>query len=50
MRDLLFALVDPSENEPYQAFYITTAANAGQTMRWFPDTESARAWLKSRLK
>ena len=50
VRNMHFAVVDPSKNEAYKSFYITTAANAGQTMRWFPDIESARAWLKSQIK
>jgi hypothetical protein len=43
------AVVDRSENWDYKSFYETTAANAGQSMKWFIDIESARAWLKSRL-
>jgi hypothetical protein len=50
LRNLNFEVVDASSNEPYKSFYNTTAANAGQDMHWFPDIESARAWLKSRLK
>ena len=43
------AVVDRSENWDYKSFYETTATNAGQSMKWFTDIESARAWLKSRL-
>ncbi len=42
---MLLALVDTSTNEPYQSFYMTTASNVGQTLRWFPDKKAARAWL-----
>lgn len=43
------AVVDRPENLDYQSFYETTAANIGQSMKWFTDMESARAWLKNRL-
>lgn len=44
------ALVTQSKNRSYQSFYETTAANAGQTMRFFTDIETARAWLSGKLK
>ncbi len=43
------AVVDRSENWDYKSFYETTAANAGQLMKWFTDIEAARTWLKSML-
>lgn len=43
------AVVEQSENEAYQTFYETTAANVGQPIKWFKEIESARAWLKSKL-
>jgi len=43
------AVVDLTENKVYQSFYETTAANAGQILKWFTDIETARIWLKSRL-
>ena len=47
---LPYAVVDLSENRDFQLFYETTAANAGQSMKYFTDIEAARAWLKSRLE
>ncbi len=43
------AVVDRSANWDYKSFYETTSANAGHSMKWFTDIESARAWLKSRF-
>jgi hypothetical protein len=47
VRKLPSAVVDQSKNLDYQSFYETTAANAGHSMKWFADIETARAWLKS---
>jgi hypothetical protein len=44
------AIVELLENRDYQSFYETTAANTGQSMKYFTDIEAARAWLKSRLE
>jgi hypothetical protein len=44
------AVVDLSKNVAFQSFYETTAANVGQSVKWFTDIETARAWLKSRLQ
>lgn len=44
------AIVTQSKNRSYQSFYETTAANAGLSMRFFTDIETARAWLISKLK
>ena len=44
------AIVDLEENASYEAFHVTTAANAGQTYNWFTDIDAARAWLKSKPK
>jgi hypothetical protein len=46
---LCSAVVDTSENEAYHTFYETTAANVGQTVKWFTDINAAREWLKSML-
>ena len=43
------AIVELLENRDYQSFYETTAANTGQSMKFFTDIEAERAWLKSRL-
>jgi hypothetical protein len=43
------AIVDRSENWDYKKFYEDTAANAGHSLKWFTDVESARAWLKNML-
>jgi len=47
---LPLAVVDQPGNWEFKSFYETTAANAGQSLKWFTDVESARAWLKSKLK
>jgi len=44
------AVVDRSENWDYKSFCEDTATNAGQSIKWFTDVESARAWLKSWLQ
>ena len=49
IRILPAAVVERSENMVYQSFYETTAANTGQSLKWFTDIEAARTWLKSRL-
>ncbi len=49
VKELPSAVVDLSKNTAYQSFYETTAANVGQSMKWFTDIEAARAWLKSRF-
>lgn len=36
-------------NKEYQSFYETTAANVGQSLRWFADIGDAREWLKSKI-
>ena len=43
------AVVDLSGNRDFQSFYETTAANVGQSIRFFSDIEAARAWLRNRL-
>jgi hypothetical protein len=48
-RILPCAIVELRENKDFQSFYETTAYNAGQSMKYFSDIESARAWLKSFL-
>lgn len=49
VKKLPAAVVDLSADIVYKSFYETTAANAGQSMKWFNDIEPARAWLKSKL-
>ena len=49
IRRLSAAVVDSSKDIDYISFYEMTAANAGQTLKWFTDIEAARAWLRSRL-
>ena len=44
------AVVDPNYDASYTSFYETTAANVGQSAKWFTDIEAARTWLMSRLK
>jgi hypothetical protein len=43
------AIVEPKKNREFQLFYETTATNIGQSIKFFTDIETARAWLKSRL-
>ncbi|MFC1885174.1 STAS/SEC14 domain-containing protein [Thermodesulfobacteriota bacterium] len=43
------AVVQPSQDKDYISFYETTAANVGQSVKWFADIESARTWLKSKI-
>jgi hypothetical protein len=49
LNKLPLAVVEPSDNVAYQSFYENTAANAGLSMKWFTDIDSARAWLKSQF-
>jgi len=42
-----FALVDLPENQDYLNFLETTAVNAGLSLKYFFDIDTARAWLKS---
>ena len=42
------AIVGQTEDEEYSSFYEATAANVGQSMKFFTDIETARAWLKSK--
>ena len=49
-RIMPLAVVERPGNWEFKSFYETTAANAGQSMKWFEDIESARAWLKSKLE
>jgi hypothetical protein len=42
------AIVESAVNREFQLFYEATAANAGQSMKYFTDIETARCWLKSR--
>ena len=44
------ALVDLKENEDWESFNETTAANVGVSIKWFTDIDAARAWLKSRQR
>lgn len=44
------AIVSPMNDLAYCSFYETTAANAGQKMKFFADIEAARAWLKNFLQ
>ena len=44
------AIVELSEDKKFQSFYETTAANAGQSMRFFTDIDAARAWLRTNIK
>ncbi len=41
------ALVDLPENQDYLNFLETTAINAGLSLKYFFDIDTARAWLKS---
>jgi hypothetical protein len=43
------AIVTTTENREFQLFYEATAANTGQSMKFFADIEIARGWLKSRV-
>lgn len=47
---LPLAVVERPGNWEFKSFYETTAANAGQSLKWFSDVASARAWLKSKLE
>lgn len=44
------AVVDLPENMEYIMFLETTSLNAGLLLKCFTDMDTARAWLKSRLK
>ena len=44
------AIVDRPVNEEFKSFYMTTAANVGQSLKWFTDIDEARAWLKGKFK
>jgi hypothetical protein len=41
------AVVDIPENATFQSLHETTALNAGMSLKWFTDIDTARAWLKS---
>lgn len=43
------AIVDRQGNWDFKSYYETTAANAGQSVKWFTDIEEARAWIESKL-
>jgi hypothetical protein len=43
-----FAMVDNKGLNEYEQFHETTAINAGITLKWFTDIDTARAWLKSK--
>ena len=43
-----FAIVDNKGLNEYEQFHETTAINAGITLKWFTDIDTARAWLKSK--
>lgn len=49
IRVLLTAVVDSQADANYTSFCETTAANAGISVKWFSDIESARIWLKTIL-
>ena len=42
------AVVDVEENATFQVFHETTARNAGQSIKWFTDTDTAMLWLKNK--
>lgn len=44
------AIVEQPEHQDYQSFYETTAANMGQSMKYFTDIEIAKAWIRGRLE
>ncbi|MBN1780933.1 hypothetical protein JW948_07415 [bacterium] len=44
------AVVDPSADAVFIAFYENTAFNAGQILKCFDDMESARFWIKNRMR
>jgi len=39
-------IVDLPENADYQRFHETTAVNAGLSLKFFTDIDTAREWLK----
>ena len=43
-----FAMVDNKGLNEYEQFHETTAINAGITLKWFTDIDTARAWLKNK--
>ena len=43
-----FAIVDNKGLNEYEQFHETTAINAGITLKWFTDIDTARAWLKNK--
>jgi len=49
-RQVPSAIVDGSRNREFEAFYETTAMNAGLTVRYFSEVAAAKAWLKSRIE
>jgi hypothetical protein len=44
------AIVEPLIHKEFQSFYETTAANAGISLKYFSDIETARAWLINNLE
>lgn len=50
IRRLPSAVFSTTTSPAYISFYETTAANAGQLVKWFADIEEARTWLKGKIK
>ena len=48
MYKLNFAIVDIMENADFQSFHEVTAVNAGMSLKWFNNIDSARVWLKNK--
>ncbi len=43
------AIVDETRNHEFESFFETTAQNAGLTVRFFADLDTAKVWLKSKI-
>jgi hypothetical protein len=43
------AVVDPKSGADFVSFYETTAANMGQTVKWFADIEATKTWLNCQI-